>query len=140
MKRLCLLFTAGVFLIYPAIAQSTNSPAPAPATPTTTAPAPQKLGALTKEERSELNKDRSNAVKANPDLDAEHKDLDAQRKTLDDKYKVWSQKVDEAAIAIDPNVAAIIAKRDAGKPKPSDTEVKAPTLSTNAPTAAPPAN
>jgi hypothetical protein len=138
MKRLCLLFTAGVFLTSPAIAQSTNSPAPA--TPTTTAPAPQKLGALTKEERSELNKDRSNAVKANPDLDAEHKDLDAQRKTLDDKYKVWSQKVDEAAIAIDPNVAAIIAKRDAGKPKPSDTEVKAPTPSTNAPTAAPSAN
>jgi hypothetical protein len=153
MKQACLLLTLGAFLSSPAFGQTTNSatttPAPATAPASTTAPAaatkaptPAATGPLTPDEQKQMRTDRSEAMKANPDLAAESKDLDTKRKEL-------QTKIDEAAAKIDPNYPALLARQNPGKkddkkdkePKEKEAKAPAPTTSatTNAPAATPPA-
>jgi len=140
MKRVFLLLTLATLLTCPAFGQrddSTNAPG---RTPPSGGPPPGggRPGALTKEESQELKTARENALKANPDLAAEDKDLM-------DKMAAHHKALNAAMIAVDPNVAPLIAKADAahlhrggGDAPPSPPRDNTPTPARTSPTPPPP--
>ena len=148
MKKSLLLLALGSALACPALAQQLASTPPPPPAKTTPPTGGMRPSILTDDERKELSKARADALKANPDLVTEGKDLDGKKKAL-------QKKIDQAAIAVDPNVAPILAKIEAAHPtpppkppkptptpkppKPAPTPKPKPssTPSTNAPSATP---
>jgi hypothetical protein len=106
MNKNLLCLVLGLILSCPALVQAADKPARAPSP-----------NAVTPDERKELAKARSDALKANPDLAAEGKDLD-------EKKKAWQKKVDAAAAVANPAVAPILAKMEAAHPAPSKPKDK----------------
>jgi hypothetical protein len=103
-----------------AFAQTTSTPPPAPTTP-----APAAAPVLTADEKAHLEKVRTEALAANPDLKTEGDNLKAQHKALkaqgtaasdDNKQalkalkKEHDEKMQTAMLKIDPTVAPILAK------------------------------
>ena len=108
MKRLLLILTLGAALASPSFAQpadSTNAPPPGP---------PHGEGdhhaVLTQDQREELKTAHDAALQANPDLAAQEKQL---RQQMDALHK----QINAAMIKIDPNVAPLIAKLEASRPR-----------------------
>ncbi len=106
-----------------AFAQTVSAPASTPTTPT--APVPPAGPILTADEKAHLDKVRTEALAANPDLKTEADTLKAQHQAMktsgttastDDKQafkvakKEHEQKLQTAMLKIDPTVAPILAK------------------------------
>jgi len=146
--KLALLFSLATLLTCPAFAQSvtaTNAPPAIPPPRTATPPMAPPGGRgsfLSPEEVQALNKARSEALQANPDLETE-------RKELDEKGKAWQMKLEADMAKVDPSVAPILARiqamraaRDAGGPQPPapmpTPRAQSPAPSTNSPAGNPP--
>jgi len=106
------------------LAQDTPAPAPAetpaaseaaPTAPAAITPPPAAAAnarpTITPDEKKQVAKARTDALKNNPSLVAEDKEIK-------DKQKDLQKKVDAAAAASDPAIAAILAKMEAAHPTP----------------------
>jgi hypothetical protein len=103
MNRPCLAFALCALLAPAALAQSTNSASATPPAHTMNRPPP-----LTKDQNDEVNKAYADAIKANPDLASEQKDLADKQKALADEKKAFQQKLDDALVKADPNLADVV--------------------------------
>jgi hypothetical protein len=118
MKRILLVLTLGAALGSPAFAQSADSTNAAPPGP---AHHRHWDAVLTDAERQELHTAHDAAIQANPDLATEGKDLMDKMKAahdsgvkpdadLMDQMHAYMEKLNEAMIKADANVAPILAK------------------------------
>ena len=106
MNRTCLLLLVGAFAANVALAQSATNTPSATTTPAH-APAP-KAPPLTKEESAEVNTAYADAIKTNPDLVTDQASLKEKQKELQDAQKAYMQKLDDALVKADPNLADIV--------------------------------